>query len=322
MSALKLVFNMLIFPGGLFAIMLGMLLMGVDRKLYARIQRRVGPPLYQPFIDLVKLLQKEILVPQTANYTVFRAAPLIGFIGMLAAAVMIPISGVYPGLDSSANLLVLLYLLATPALALMIGASASGSPYSAIGYSREMSITIAYEAPLLVVLMTVAMKVGMANGGFADFSLGHIISYQQQNGSMIFDITMLPALLAFLCCIPATIGTVPFDIPEAETELAEGPLLEYSGSGLAMYNLTGGLKMVIISALAVALFFPGTLGSFWLINLLWFVFKCLLVITLTITVVRATRARMRMDQALKFYLTVPVALALVSLVLTLLGVRI
>jgi NADH-quinone oxidoreductase subunit H len=204
----------------------------------------------------------------------------------------------------------------------MIGASASGSPYSAIGYSREMSITIAYEAPLLIVLMTVAMKVGMANGGFADFSLGHIISYQQQNGSMIFDITMLPALAAFLCCIPATIGTVPFDIPEAETELAEGPLLEYSGSGLAMYNLTGGLKMVIISALAVALFFPGTLGSFWLVNLLWFVFKCLLVITLTITVVRATRARMRMDQALKFFLIVPVALALVSLVLTLLGVRI
>jgi NADH-quinone oxidoreductase subunit H len=80
--------------------------------------------------------------------------------------------------------------------------------------------------------------------------------------------------------------------------------------------------MVIIAALAVAMFFPGTLGSFWLVNLLWFIFKCLLVITLTITVVRATRARMRMDQALKFFLIVPVALALVSLVLTLLGVRI
>jgi NADH-quinone oxidoreductase subunit H len=82
---------------------------------------------------------------------------------------------------------------------------------------------------------------------------------------------MLPALLAYLCCIPGTIGVVPFDIPEAETEITEGPVLEYSGTGLAMFKLTGGLKMVVISALAVALFFSSTISSFWLINLLWFI---------------------------------------------------
>lgn len=321
MSAVKLLLNMLIFPGGLFAVLFGLLLMGTDRKIYARLQRRVGPPVYQPLIDLVKLLQKEILVPRTAHYTAFRMAPLLGFIGMLVAVVVIPIAGVYTGINQSADLLVLLYLLATPALALMIGASASGSPYSAIGLSREMTLTMAYEVPLLVVFLTVAMRVGMASGGFADFSLGHIVSFQQQNGSLLFDITMLPAVLAFLCCIPGTIGVVPFDIPEAETEITEGPLLEYSGTGLAMYKLTGGLKMVVVSALAVALFFPAVLGSFWLVNLLWFIFKCALVITITITVVRATRARMRMEQAFKFYLIFPTALAFVSLVLTLLAVK-
>lgn len=317
MNVIKLVLNMLIFPGGLFALLFGLLLMGLDRKIYARLQRRIGPPVHQPFIDLIKLLQKEILVPRTAHYTAFRLAPLIGFVGMLVAVVIIPVSGVYPGLGQSADLLVLLYLLATPALALMIGASASGSPYSAVGLSREMTLTMAYEVPLLIVLLTVGVKVGMASGRFADFSLSHIVSFQQQNGSLIFDITMLPAVLAFLCIIPGTIGVVPFDIPEAETEITEGPLLEYSGTGLAMFKLTAGLKLVVISALAVALFFPATLGGFWPVNLLWFVSKCAVLITVTVTVVRATRARMRIDQAFKFYLVFPAGLALISLILTL-----
>lgn len=317
MDAIKLVINMLLFPGGLFAILFGLLLMGVDRKLYARLQRRVGPPIYQPFIDLVKLLQKETLIPRTANYFAFRTAPLLGFVGMLVAITIIPVAGVYSGISQSADLLVLLYLLATPALALMIGASASGSPYSAIGYSREMTLTLAYEIPLIIVFLTVAAKVGMAGGGLADFSLSHIVNYQLHNGSLLFDITMLPAVLAFLCCIPGTIGVIPFDIPEAETEITEGPLLEYSGSGLAMFKLTGGIKLVVISALAVALFFPATIGGFWLVNILLFILKCLFIIITTITFVRATRARMRIDQAFRFYLIFPSALALLSLGLTL-----
>jgi NADH-quinone oxidoreductase subunit H len=89
-----------------------------------------------------------------------------------------------------------------------------------------------------------------------------------------------------------------------------------------MFKLTGGLKMLVLSALAVALFFPQGIGSFWLLNLLFFIFKCIVVSFFTITLVRATRARMRLDQAYKFYLLLPTALASVSLVLTLLSVRI
>lgn len=317
MNVLKLAFYIFVFPGGIFAIFFSLLLMGIDRKLYARLQRRVGPPIYQPFIDVVKLLQKEILIPGSANYTVFRMAPLLGFIGMLVAVVIIPISGVYPGLGNAADLLVILYLLATPALSIMLGASSSGSPYSAVGLSREMMITIAYEIPLIIVLLTVAVKTGIAGGAYADFSLNHIISYQLKNGSLIFDVTMIPAVIAFLCCIPGTIGVVPFDIPEAETEIAEGPVLEYSGSGLAMFKLTGGLKMSVISALFVALFFPAVIGRLGIVNLIWFLLKCLILVIICITFLRATRARMRIDQAFKFYLIVPTGLALVSLILTL-----
>lgn len=320
MDMVKFLLNILVFPGGLFAIVLGLFLSGVDRKLYARLQRRVGPPLYQPFIDLVKLSQKETLVPHTAHETVFRLAPLMGFAGMLAAIVFIPVTGVYAGLAVAGDLLVLLYLLSTPALALMIGASASGSPYSAVGVSREMTMMLSYEIPLLIVFLTAGMRVGMGGGGSAVFSLSRIADYQLHNGPMLLDWSMLPALLAFLCCVPAAIGVVPFDIPEAETEIAEGPLLEYSGIGLAMFKLTGGLKILVLAALAAALFFPSGIGGFWPVNLLWFILKCVVISFFTITLVRATRARMRMDQAYKFYLLVPTALALVSLVLTLLSV--
>ena len=322
MTIATLFLNVLVFPGGLFAIALGLFLTGVDRKLYARLQRRVGPPIYQPCIDMIKLSQKETLIPRTANGTVFRFAPLLGFAGMLAAIAVIPVTGIYSGLYQSGDLLVLLYLLSTPALALMIGASASGSPYSSVGLSREMTMVLAYEIPLLVVFLTVGMRVGMAGGGTAVFSLSSIVNFQLKNGALLFDLPMLPAFAAFLCCIPGTIGVVPFDIPEAETEIAEGPLLEYSGIGLAMFKLTGGLKILVLSALAVALFFPSGIGNFWLVNLLWFVFKCVAVSFFTLTLVRATRARMRLDQAYQFYLLFPTALALVSLILTLVSFRI
>ena len=179
---------------------------------------------------------------------------------------------------------------------------------------------MAYEIPLLIVLLTVGMRVGMASGKTAVFSLSSIVDFQLKSGALLFDLPMLPAILAFMCCIPGTVGVVPFDIAEAETEIAEGPLLEYSGAGLAMFKLTGGLKMLVLSALAIALFFPSGIGDFWLINLLWFIAKCMVLSFFTTTLVRATRARMRMDQAFKFYLLFPTALALVSLILTLLRV--
>lgn len=320
MSILISAVNILVFPGGLFAILLALFLTGFDRKVYARLQRRVGPPIYQPCLDIIKLSQKEILIPRTANYIAFRLAPVLGFAGMLAAIAIIPITGIYSGLFKSGDLLVIFYLMATPALALMIGASASGSPYSSVGLSREMTMVLAYEVPLLVVLLTVGMRVGFLSGTSTVLSLSSIVDYQLKNGALLLDLPMLPAFLAFLFVIPATIGVVPFDIPEAETELAEGPLLEYSGAGLALFKLTGSLKILVMSSLAVALFFPTGLGGFWLVNLVWFIFKCVVVAFFTITLVRATRARMRLDQAYKFILLVPTALALISLVLTLIRI--
>ncbi|MBO8167700.1 MAG: NADH-quinone oxidoreductase subunit H [Thermoanaerobacteraceae bacterium] len=314
----KLILDLLVFPGGLFAIFFGLFLIGIDRKIAARLQRRIGPPIYQPFIDLVKLIRKEMVVPDTAHVQAFRLAPLLGFAGMMAAVLLIPITGVYQGFGHSGDLLVLLYLLSLPAIALMIGGSASSSPFGAIGFSREMVMMMSYELPLLLVLVTVALKVGLATGGIATFSLSEIVQFQLENGALLFDYTMLPALLAFLVFIPGNMGVVPFDIPEAETEIVEGPILEYSGAGLALFKLMTSLKMVVVLGLAITLFFPTPMGENFLLNLLWFFLKCLVLMVISITVVRTSTGRVRMDQAFKFYLKYPTVLALISLILTLL----
>ena len=109
------VLHMCIFPGGLFALAVGLLFKGLDRRVEARLQRRVGPPLIQPLLDIAKLLTKETLIPKTAVRSVFLAAPVVGFAGMAVCAAFIPVPGVFDGLYNMGDLLVLFYLLPIPA---------------------------------------------------------------------------------------------------------------------------------------------------------------------------------------------------------------
>ena len=104
------VFNLLIFPGGLFALGLGVLFKGLDRKIEARLQRRVGPPVIQPLIDIVKLSSKEAMIPETAQRPLFQSAPLLGFVGMAVCASLLPIPGVSQGLPYMGDMLVHSYL--------------------------------------------------------------------------------------------------------------------------------------------------------------------------------------------------------------------
>lgn len=306
-------FHLLIFPGGLFAILAGLTLKGLDRKLEARLQRRVGPPLTQPFIDLAKLCTKETILPETAHPATFFAAPIIGFVGMAVCAALLPVPGVFNGMTDMGDMLVYFYLLPLPAIALMVAGSGSGSPFGALGFTREMTVMFAYEIPLLMIILAVAMKVGQGAG--AEFSLGAVVAYQQEHGSFAFNLTMLPALLAYLIFLPGTMGAVPFDVPEAETEILEGPLLEYSGPALGFFQLTSALKSIVVLGLGVVLFFPGTLGDNVIVNLIWFLFKCLALMFVSLTLVKSATGRFRIDQAFSFYLKYPAGLALLSLVL-------
>lgn len=309
------ILHMCIFPGGVFALAVGLFYKGLDRRMEARLQRRVGPPLIQPVLDIAKLLTKETLIPKTANRTAFLMAPVIGFTGMAVCAAFIPIAGVYSGLTNMGDLLVIFYLLPVPAIALMLAGSASSSPFGAVGFSREMLMMLAYEIPLLAVLLAVAMLVGQQTGTGAEFSLAKIIGYQAKEGMLGFNPVMIPALAAYLIFLPGTMGVIPFDIPEAETEVLEGPLLEYGGPLLALFQIGSALKTFVVLGLGVALFFPGTLGDFWIVNLAWFLLKCLVLMALSLTLVKSATGRFRIDQAFWFYIKYPTVLALVSLVL-------
>jgi NADH-quinone oxidoreductase subunit H len=310
-SQLALIAAVLIFPGGLFALILGLALKGADRRVAARLQGRVGPPLAQPFFDLVKLGFKRTMVPNTANETVFLYAPLVGVISMLIAVVLIPIAGVYTPDPRLGNLLVLLYLLMVPGVVLMVAGSSSGSAFGAIGFSREMALMLAYEGPLVLVVAAVAMRVGEAQGVIATFSLADIVRYQQEHGALIFDPIMWPAVAAFCLFFPANLGIVPFDIPEAETEVLEGPLIEYSGPALALFKVMSALKAVVVLALGVALFAP--LAPNNLFGLVTWLVEMLVLSILGVTVVRTSLGRMRIDQAFAFFLKWPLLAAIASL---------
>ena len=305
--------HLIIFPGGIFALAFGLFIKGLDRKVEARLQRRIGPPVLQPFYDIVKLCTKETTIPDTASRHVFLMAPLLGFAGMAVCVTLLPVPGVYDGLANMGDMLVMFYLLAIPAISLMVAGSSSSSPYGALGFSREMTIMFAYEIPLLLTILAVAMLVGQGSG--AEFSLSAVVAYQKEHGQLGFTLMMLPALLAYLAYLPGAIGTPPFDVAEAETELLEGPLLEYSGPALAFFLLTSALKAVVVTGMGVVMFFPGTFGGGWFVELAWFVAKCLILYTVSVTVVKAATGRFRVDQALRFYLMVPTPLALISLLL-------
>ncbi len=317
LHALQLLFYILVFPGFLFVAVSGLLLSGIDRKVLARMQKRVGPPVRQPFFDFFKLMGKETIVPDAANRTAYMAAPVIATVSLAVLMLFIPMFG-YVGVSGSSDLIVILYLLTIPAVALIIGGSASGSPFAGIGISREMVTMMAYELPLVLVFLAAARKVG---GSTLVFSLDAIVGWQHVNGSLLFHWSMIPAALAMLLVIPAEVGTQPFDVAEAETEICEGPLIEYSGAPLALFKLNTAMKMFIMTSLFTALFLGGFKFEFastalgWALSaLVVFAISALLTI-LCMTLIHAVTARLKIEHLFKFYWTVVAGLALISLIL-------
>ena len=311
MIIIKSIFFILIFPGALFTACFGLLLAGVDRKVVARMQHRIGPPIRQPLYDFLKLLGKETIIPHAANRTAFLAAPIIGFVSLALIMLFIPIMG-FTAFSGSADLIVILYLITVPGVALIVGGSASGSPYAGIGISREMVTMMAYELPFVIVLLAVAKRVG---GDQLVFSMEAIARWQAENGNMAFQWSMIPAALAMLLVVPAEVGTQPFDVAEAETEICEGPLIEYSGSALAVFKLNAAMKMFVMSGLFTALFLGGYRTGVGLVDCMLFLLLCAVVTVLCMSTVHAVTARLKIEHLFRFYWTFVAGLATVSLIL-------
>lgn len=311
LTALEYLGYVLIFPGFLFCFITGMLLCGIDRKIVAKMQKRVGPPVLQPFYDFFKLCGKDTIVPAAASGTVFMAAPIVGLAALVVLQLFIPIHG-FTAFSGMADVIVILYLLLIPAMAAMLGGAASGSPYAGIGLSREMVTVISCELPLVLVLLAVGK---VAGGDSVTFSMSNIVKFQLDNGSLITHASLIPAAIAFLLIIPGETGSHPFDTAEAETEICEGLLAEYSGGPLAVFKLTNSIKLLTMTSLFTALFLGGIgVGIPAVDALIMFAFSVVITIV-TVSLVHAVTARLKIEQVFKYYWTIVTALALVSLVM-------
>lgn len=314
-TILMTLFHVLVFPGFLFVFVCGLLLAGIDRKILARMQKRVGPPLLQPFYDFFKLMGKETIIPDAANRAIYRIAPIAGLASLVITMDFIPVFS-YSAFHFSADIILIIYLLTIPAVALIIGGSASGSPFAGVGISREMVTMISYELPLILVLLSVAKKAG---GDAFCFSLSGIVDWQQTAGLGIAHWSLIPAALAMLLVIPAEVGTQPFDTAEAETEICEGPLVEYSGAPLGVFKLNTAIKMFLMTSLFTSLFFGGIDTGIVALNaLILFLIDAGLTV-LCMTFIHAITARLKIEHLFKFYWTGVSALALLSLILVWIG---
>lgn len=302
---MRILFDFFVFPGFLFAASAGLLAGWVDRKLTARLQWRVGPPWYQNFLDIIKLFFKENIIPGRGNF-VFVLAPYLSMVSLVMVAVILG-KGVLNPLESYAgDLIVVMYLSAVPAVALIVGASSSRNPLASVGASREMKLVLGYELPLILSIIAVVIKTG------GSLQIGQIVNHQINFGSHLFSFSGILAFLAALACMQAKIGLAPFDISEAEQEIMAGVLIEYSGISLAVFRLSRALMLYCMPVLAIILFLGKELGP------LFIILKFILLLT-AMVIIKNTNPRLRIDQALRFLWGPVTFCALLAVVLALLG---
>lgn len=296
--------------GFLISALIGLLSSWIDRKVTARVQYRVGPPLLQPLIDIIKLLGKETLIPRGASKTIFLMAPLIGLASVITVSTLLWLNNINPGESFLGDLIVVIYLLAIPSISIIIGGFASRNPMASIGASREMKLVLGYELPFVLSMLVVIIKSGFA------LRITEILSFQAENGLILSSWSGIIAFLVAMMCVQAKLALVPFDIPEAETEITGGALIEYSGSGLAMYKLMKNMLLFVLPFFLVTVFMGGLRVEG--INLLYTVLRYVGVVAL-ITVIRNTNPRVRIDQAVRFFWGPMTMLAVFAVALALMG---
>ncbi len=298
----------LIFPGFLFTAVLGLIVGWLDRKISARFQYRVGPPFLQNFNDIFKLFGKETILIKDTLTTLFILAPMISFSILILISTILGLN-LFFAYNLSADLIVIIYLLMIPTVMLVIGGSSTGNIFSSIGSGREIKLLLADELTFILVCLIPIIKSGY------QLNLNGIISSQQ---GTIFagSISGIIAFVIALLCIQAKMTLPPFHIPEAETEIVEGPLIEYSGSLLAFWKLNHFMMYVVYPFLLIALFLGGF--NFEGIGIFWSSLKYFVVVLLMI-IIKNTNPRITIDKALKFFWMYATPLTGVALLLAIFG---
>lgn len=299
--------KVLAFPGLLFLSTYSLLLEYIDRKVYARMQNRKGPPWYQPLADMLKLIGKKVIIPSNAQKVVFAALPTVSLASVCAAFLCAPVWGQTAVTAYSGDLVAVLYLLTIPTLCHFLAGYNSHEVYSTIGAFRTLTQMFAYEVPLFMAFLSPAILAGTWSiSGIAAFYHAH----------PLYTLINLPAFFVSMLTAQSKLERTPFDAPEAETEIVGGALVEYSGRYLAFFRATAIAELAAIASVLAALFLPFFSGIAW-VDFALYLGKTLIIVLLMV-LLRATMARIRIDQTLKFFWSVLTPLAMAQMILNLL----
>lgn len=307
----------------LFSIFFGLLYKGIDRKIAARMQSRVGPPIRQPFRDVIKLFIKENVIPKSAIPWLFNLAPVLALATSITILLYLPIGSFGPILSQEGDLILILYLLILPSLSMILGGFASGSPYATVGAQREMVLLMSLEFPLAVTIVSIAWRLKEAAVQYP-FTLSYVSANPIWNNVGILGIIgCILLLIVLLLVTPGELAKIPFDVPEAETEIAGGLLVEYSGRNLALFYLADSVKTIAVASIVIVLFFPYNISNFlsiygiqaYIVDFLFYLLKLFIIILFAVTMVRVGVARLKIDQVTSVYWVNLTLLALIGLVL-------
>jgi formate hydrogenlyase subunit 4 len=275
------------------------LLIGFVRKLKARLLGRIGPPVVQPWRDLLRLMRKQRVMAENATL-LFRAAPLVGFASVAAAACLVPSFSFGMTLAPASDLIVIAGLLALARVSTAAAAMDVGTTFGGMGASRDMMLAVFAEPALLLVVFTVALLAGTTNLDLAAMLM--------RDGALGVRVSLGLVLVAMLCVAVAENGRMPVDNPVTHLELTmvhESRVLEYSGPDLALIDYASALKLLVWFDLIASIFVPFGAGSAeagpvsWIMGLAFWLAK-ILPLAVMLAVLEVGMAKMRLFRVPEF----------------------
>lgn len=282
MTILTALARLLIFPGLVFAVPAAWFFLWVERKAVALMQQRVGPPFMQPFWDFIKLLGKSTPPRSGIAGALMRAWPLIAVSAAAGAVGLLPVLPSSGGFEG--DLILLLALLELPSVCIIAAGFSSRSIFGEIGSAREAALSVSYNIVFLFAIVSIAAS-------------QHTFRLEAMAAMPHSPLYWLGSL-AILVCLPAKLHINPFSLPNAEQEIYAGPMTEYAGAELAMWELAHGLEWVAGVGLVATLLAPHVAMA-WLAACIFVALS--VVIVLLLSTLAAATARLAIDSSVRFY---------------------
>jgi len=314
----EMLFSIFIFPGYAFLLAMAFFLEWLDRKVLAKVQDRYGPltvgpaGILQPLADFIKLLSKEDIVPTGASRAVLTLGPILLVALPLTALFFIPMDSRRALVSFEGSLVAILFILVITAILVFLIGWASANVFAAEGAMRSALQMLSYEIPLALTALCPALVAG-------SLCVSAIYERQARGGAPFM--TFLPPLgvisfVLFLFCTLAELERLPFDAPEAETEIVAGWMTELTGRRLALIKLGRDLEFLLLAGLTASLYLgdPWSYCSSWLAPIS-FVLKTL-ACAILMSFIRGLMARLRIDQTLRIFWTYTIPLSLGLLLAT------